>query len=86
MDILAGAPSFVTTETRLGPSWGDYPTTALRRVLINLEVLKQMGLTAESERLAKSWCTTYPSHAMSAFEADVTAVVGAAPCAARIQA
>jgi hypothetical protein len=74
MDFLAGAPGEVTTETRVDPLWGDYPTNYLR-VLINLEVLKQMGFSTEAQSRLESWRGTYQSHALAAFEEDVPAVV-----------
>ena len=76
LDILAGDPKEVSTAVRNGPLWGDYPTDWLR-ARINLEVLAWMGFSTEAKRLSDSWLGGYPSHAMTAFEGDVPAVVEA---------
>ncbi len=76
MDFLAMSRRAVQAEKRTGPAWTLYPTSYLR-ILFCLEVLRRTGFRAECKPLSTHWNSTFPSHAMPEFEADIPSIAGA---------
>jgi hypothetical protein len=79
IDFLARDPGVVTREQRAAPSWGAYPTDALR-VLFSATVLETIDKTdfaAEAASLRASWTKVYASHAMRSYEDDLPVVAEA---------
>jgi hypothetical protein len=76
IDFLAADARAVASEAPAGPEWGAYPTRALR-VLIAAAVVERCGLEQEARDLRERWNEAYPSHALAAFENDVSVVVDA---------
>jgi hypothetical protein len=66
----------VAGDRRTPGDWGVHPPDYLR-VLLVLEVLRRQGFADDAERLEKEWVTTYPRHAMRAFEPDRAVIAGA---------
>jgi hypothetical protein len=73
LDFLAADKATISNEQAVGPSWGAYPTAALR-ALVNLALLERSGFAKHSEDLAKAWRGMYPTHAMAAYGPDAPQV------------
>jgi hypothetical protein len=77
VDLLARRAQDITTETVDDQKgWGDYPTTTLR-VMLNLAALDVLGHAQDAMRIRTEWTTSYPTHAMTAFEPDLPIVAAA---------
>lgn len=70
MDLLFDNARRIAQETATGP----HPTRFLR-MLINTEILEQSGFGQAARSLLDRWKAVYSSHAMTAFEPDIPAIV-----------
>jgi hypothetical protein len=73
MDFMAADVQTITAETLCNP---EYPTVYLR-ILLDLEILLQLGFKQESDHRKTDWQSVYAHHAMTEFENDLPVVAGA---------
>jgi hypothetical protein len=76
MDFLALDVARISGARKQAPSWGLYPTAALR-IHYNLCALAIAGLTRQSDELRAEWQAQYPTHAMAELEPEAEVVAQA---------
>jgi hypothetical protein len=76
IDFLAIGKAEITSESRLPPDWGDYPTAALR-ILLCVAALQELGFHSEAERLLAQWSAEYPGHTMLEYEKHFSTIIAA---------
>jgi hypothetical protein len=76
VDLLANNPKDVVAQTKVAPKWGDYPTDALR-VLLVLKAIEEEGHKTIAAQIRAEWSAKYPTHALKDHEKDLPSVVAA---------
>ena len=85
-DSIPDSPGRVKTLKRPSNNeWGLYPPATLR-ILLNLEALRELGHTAEADRIQTYWTADYAEHAMADHLSDLGQVVKAVYSAAALPA
>ncbi len=76
-EVLADLPDYIVKEQVAAGKWGDYPTTYLR-MNVNVALLRAQKFETAADALDAEWKAAYgPTHAMTAFDADVKGIAEA---------